>query len=403
MKDKHIIIDCNSLQTGTASWIIVDETGLHTTLHGQLTALTDIAKQAQVTAIVPGQDTVLTSVTLPKMNRQRLLQALPFALEEQLIADVSELHFAIGEHQPNQPIPVAIVAQQKMQQWLNLLQQADIAPTMMIPTTFALPLTAGNWQGRIENNISSIRTGEYSGFACDVDNLATCLTSTLYTTENKPECLHLYHLANQSVALKVNTLLINEISQTQQELLENSAQWIRQAPVINLLQGRYQPKQGVSRVKKTWILSAGLAASALIVTVLSNVVSFFILHHQVNTLEVAINKIYKQNFPAATSIVAPQERMTEKLKKLTGQAHKNILLNELAVVGSSLKKINGIHLDSFDFRDEQINIVVTANTFDNLDTFVQAITAQGFVAKQQNAAVAGTQVKANLLIRAGQS
>src|SRR3990167_2701534 len=95
--------------------------------------LSMLAENKEVLVLVPAEDIVLTQVQLPKMNRSRLLKALPFALEDQLIAEIDTLHFATGAYQAEGHLPVAIVSHQKMKSWLAQLQILNIKPDQFIP------------------------------------------------------------------------------------------------------------------------------------------------------------------------------------------------------------------------------------------------------------------------------
>jgi len=53
------------------------------------------ARGRRVLLIIPNEDVVLTSVKIPSKNKKQLLQAIPFALEENLAEDIEDLHFSI--------------------------------------------------------------------------------------------------------------------------------------------------------------------------------------------------------------------------------------------------------------------------------------------------------------------
>lgn len=54
-----------------------------------------------------------------------------------------------------------------------------------------------------------------------------------------------------------------------------------------------------------------------------------------------------------------------------------------------------------EFREQQLVLDVTSTSFDHLDAFTRSLATQGLNVKQQNAATAGEQVKATLMIRVG--
>ena len=89
-----------------------------------LGALKDAAAMAvgkQVIVLVPGTDVILTSVTVPTRNRNRMAAAVPYLLEEQLAADVDESHFALGERDAEGRVAVAVVSRARMDAWLAAL------------------------------------------------------------------------------------------------------------------------------------------------------------------------------------------------------------------------------------------------------------------------------------------
>lgn len=375
---KQLLIYIQKENPEKASWISIDETGViqHAVVSGDLSDLSQFANSHDVCLIVPGEDVLLTQVTLPKLNRQRLLQAVPFTLEEKLIDDIQNLHFSIGDYQSNNTLPVAVVAKQKMEQWLNPLKALGLIPSRMLPSTLAIPHATICHH----NHISIVRHDLYNGFVCDKEHLNTYLD-----------------LQN------TNRTMLNEINLTDENILENMHQWILEQPVINLLQGPYQSRQKTTLTKKIWLGAAALASAWVLLVFLNNLVAYVILHQASNKTEQAINKIYKQHFPEATTIVAPRERIEAKLKKITAQTNKNDLLILLSRVGNSLNKTPDIHLQNLDFRDNRLNLTVLSSSFANLDSFTQLLKEQGLTIKQQSADMAGTQVKANIFINKGAS
>ena len=72
--------------------------------------------------LVPGVDVLLTSVALPKMSSSKLKMAVPFALEENVAENVSQLHFSIGGRK-GESYPVAVTNNNKMKLLLLLAKE----------------------------------------------------------------------------------------------------------------------------------------------------------------------------------------------------------------------------------------------------------------------------------------
>ena len=391
------------LHAQQASWLIIDENDQtqQSMTRGNLADLMPLTENCKIEVIVPGQTILLTAAELPKLNAQRLIQALPFTLEEQLIDDVHTLHFAIGEYQSNGSFPVAVIAQEKMATWLAELAQANITPDTLIPATLALPFTPDNWYACIYDEIGIVRTGHYTGFSCDKENLQTFLELQLSEAEQKPACIHLYNFSTTPTTIKLNSTTLNEMTLGEDQFLEHIAKWTATYSFINLLQGPYKPIRKSTATKKIWLVVGCLAIAWTGLALFSNLGSLLILHHATATSEQLINKIYQRNFSQASSVVAPRQRMEEKLKKLSIATNNNNFLSILSLIGNNLPKAKSIQLLSMDFHDNQLTLSVSATTFDSLDSFTRALTQQGLHVKQQSAGIAGSAVKANLLISQG--
>lgn len=383
MMQKRLIIYLTPALSRQASWILLNESNkiIESVERGELEKLS-VPKDYDVIVVVPAEDVLLTHAQLPKMSRQRLLQALPFALEEQLIDDVSELHFAVGDYQEDGTVPVAVVSQQKMTAWLSLFAQFGIAPRAFIPDIFALDYMPNSWTINTYNQFCVVRTGKFSGFACEQDNLETLLQ---------------LKLAEEAESNSIN-LIRSQHSEI--EMLERIAQEFPTLAFINLLQGGFHPKPQTSKTRKIWLNACYLGIILIALIFVRDLVSYIILHRQTTKIETAINKIYRANFPQATAVVAPRDRMTQKLKTLAGAASSNNFLGLISTVGKSLPQ-GQVRIVNLDFREKQMTLEISAASFENVDTFMKALTQQGLSVKQQNAAEAGDQVKATLLIRAG--
>jgi general secretion pathway protein L len=404
MTAKRLLIYLSSYPAPYANWVAWDEAGVVQAIvsEGNIADLQAYAQGYDITVIIPGEDCLLSSATLPKLNRQRLLQALPYALEEQLIDDVQNLHFAVGEYQADGTVPVVIIKRQLIETYVAMLKQVGIEANAMIPATLALPFIPHQWQIYVLKDICLIRTGKHQGFACDHENIATFLTLQCATSAEQPESLQIYYFSNLTTALQIPHVVTQEISCAEKNVLISMSDSIPNAS-INLLQGQYASKQTSSLTKKIWRASGYIAASWIALLFLSNIVSYYILQHAVQKTELAINTIYKKHFPAATSVVAPRERMQEKLKKFSSDANKNYMLSLLGMIGNSLHQSPVIHVKQFDFREHSLTLTIVAPSFDALDRFSQSLKQQGLQVKQQSAG-AGTkdaEVKASLIINKG--
>src|SRR5205823_531655 len=113
---------------------------------------------------------------LPRMNPANLLksrawlersaakivQALPFALEEQLIDPPERLHFAFA-HEADGALAVAVTRRERMESWLAALAAAGLAPTQLAPVTLSVPLAERAWTLAFVDGEIVLRSGARTG------------------------------------------------------------------------------------------------------------------------------------------------------------------------------------------------------------------------------------------------
>ena len=103
-----LLIHYKPCDVQNVSWVFVDEHGKLTSKlsHGPLSDISALAKGRRTTILIDSSCVNLESVNVPSQNRQRQLQAVPFALEDNLAVDIEDMHFALGKKQSNDLLPV---------------------------------------------------------------------------------------------------------------------------------------------------------------------------------------------------------------------------------------------------------------------------------------------------------
>lgn len=405
MQEKLIIfLHIHSLHP---SWVVMDEQASikQCIPHGHPEALTQVAVDKEIIVLVPSEDVLLTSTTLPKMNRTRLAQVLPYALEEQLTSDVDKLHFATNETPTDGHLPVAVVSIDKMQHWLTLLQSWQIEANVFTPTVLALPLGPAIWHVAINGGMALVRTGLYEGFECDKANLNQLLTIALSSKAEKTEQIFI-HYYSQTEEMNTAENLNLTVGITLKEEFNNSLQYfsdlahhIVKSPSLNLLQGPYRAKKSkLPQIDKMWRMTSYLALTWVVLLFMYPTVSYFILSQRLNSLENQIEQIYKRQFPEASSMVAPKSRMEEKWQKLAAQVGESKLLSLIGFVGQGMSQATSVKLNRLDFQNNQLTLELSASSSDDIAKLTDYLTHQSLEVKQENASLTGTRVSATLVI-----
>lgn len=409
------IDDTSAAETGEStlalSWLAMDEAGepQGAVAHGRVQEALALAPGRQVIVLTPASDVLLTRAAVPNVGRQRLAQAIPYALEDQLGSEVEDLHFALGR-QTDQAIAVAVVARSKMDAWLGYLRDAGFEPDLLVPAVLALPYEGGTWTVLRDAAGAIARSGVQAGFAADHDNLETLLSLTIAEAgDAAPTRLRILdtpgapalHAEAWSQSLGVTVSREATAADTVAVLARNFSDDL----AINLLQGGYSRREQLEKLWRPWKPAAALLALWLVVYVGTTVSEVISLGRQSPKLQTQIEQLYLQTFPDARKVVNPKVQMQRRLDALRGnQGEGEGLLELLAQASGPLKDTPNLELRTITFKEGQLNLDLRVQDLQVLDQLKQRLAAQSKMEVEiQSASSRDNKVESRLQLRARKS
>lgn len=339
------------------------------------------AAGGRVVALTPGADVVLTTASLPTRNRKRMLAAVPFALEEQLISDIEALHFALGPVAALGPVPVAVVERGHMQQWLDDLQQVELRPDALIPEQLALPWQSGTWTLLYEAHQILVRTAPQQGFATEPALLGTLLRSALQDAgDARPERLQV-HLCvpagDELMALVTEFNLTLDLVSCDDPLALFAAYYAPEQS-INLLQGSFSRNEQYGRLWRPWRATAALLAAWIVLGMGTRIIEYQRLAHEKVALQNKIERIYHQAFPGDKNLVNPRVQMERHLAELSGGGGNGAgFLDLLAQTGAAFKATPGLTIKSLRSQNGELELELNIKDLQELDQLKQRLTSAG--------------------------
>jgi general secretion pathway protein L len=351
--------------------------------------LTEHARSREVICFAPGSDVLLTSVQLPKSALRMLAQVIPNSLEDELAQDISELHFAwpsVKKSRDSVQVPVAVVAHETMQQWLQALDDADINCDEIYPDVFMLPAVEegaapaldqgadhapdqGADQGLHPSlaltlgNTVVVRTGAYSGFSTDV-SLLEVMTQDLN--------LQRVEDTDIEVPLSIVAQAYNSYSQPTR---------------INLRQHQYRSQRKKRKGSKAAasFKPAAIAAGVLFaVAYATQVFEYVQLGQQSEQLEQAIVDTYKEAFPNEKRIVNVRAQLNQHMSSLGLEgSEKASMLALMSELESAFKANRDVRLQLLRYEADTLKMQVKANSFASLENFRKIANQSGTITVEQ--------------------
>jgi len=353
------------------------------------------------TLIVPGQWVTMMRVNLPKASPAQLKKAVPFMLEDQLIASSNTLHFVLSSQQRNGDLWVSLIEKKLLQDLLDKAKNLGLIVDEAVPDYLCVPEVKDGWHIYAEGRTVHVRLAN-QGFSID-DLQAAMAIDAFLLIEEKPASVFVdYDDGQEHTEFPIFEKYQIPITYAQKDTFSMAlfvATLQQQKLISNLLQESFAPK-GASLQNKHWLKwSAYIVGAWIIVALLFQTVEYFRLSNAVSTNQQQINTLYQQAFPNSKSMNNPQQRIQQQLDQTQKGNQRTQLLNWLYKVGTVLVPLNNnITIDNFNYASGRLVLSVTATNFQALDSLKNALTQQKLIVAQDNATTQASNVTARITI-----
>jgi len=382
-------------------WLRLEESLRPLMQSGSLEEAARQAVGARVTVLVPSEDVLLTRVNLPITNRQKILKALPYALEDQVVGDVEDMHFAAGERDAEGLLNVAVCARSCMEKWQERLKDAGLMADVMMPDCLALPLRDQHWSLFADANRFVLRSGSCQGYAFDADSRDFYL-GLLAQDAKKAEIETLDFWSEDELELPGLTI---ERQSLEGGFLQLAKTGVQSAKPVNLLQGDFSRREQLGKMWRPWRFAASVGAIWFVLSLSLAAVENAKLSAENDALKEQAVSIYKGLFPDARKVPNPRQQLEQKLKELQGgSADDKAFMELLATSGPSFTGASGVQLRSLRYKNGIMDVELEAPSLQSLDKLKQTLVETAKMDVEiQSAAAKDNKVQGRLQIKRGAS
>jgi len=391
-------------------WVNTDSSGSCTSAvkRGSLGDAADAAAGNRIALLLSPSQILRLFSNIPLKGKAKIMQALPFALEEQLAQDVDDLHFAIGERNAEGGIPVAVVARDAFEDTLEEARSAGLAPDAVMSLADSIPLFPSTTTAWIDGDTATIRTADET-FSIDADELTTILdmrfpldvdATSDDTADGEPapaKHIKVYCDAPahdrfadmfESLRLRVESLDVLLIEDHGIAQLANSLADTGRKQGVNLLQAAYAVKKQLFTLSPAWKLAGALAVVFAVLTLIGDSLSLMQLNRQEQALDAAAAETLSKAFPGTGEVADPWGQLQSRMRAAgsTANASGPGFIEALNVLANAVDKTKGIEFEALSFRNNVIDLRLSAPAVDVLDTLAREVNNSGlFSAEIQSA------------------
>jgi general secretion pathway protein L len=380
-------------------WVKLDQKGqVDAGIAGDLQSLPVDAGVDRVIAIVPGEQVVSRAISLPVRNRQKLLAAIPYAVEDELIDAVDDLHFALLQASRDGRVNYAYVAKRIIDDWLGSCSQSGLPVDALLPDYLLLPLQPAGVTVLVQASDQRvlIRMGRYQGITIDSEMLP------LWLHEQPPEARLV--VGDEALAERLASHGAGKV--VVQPAGRDLPGWLRESAPLEsagLLQGDYQAtgdKLGPGRYRAV----AALLVLALLIKLAGDFAELNWLTQRHERLLEKTASLYQQLFPGARVVPGKvRVQLKNRIEELR-QGHGGSEFSQLLMFAGKRLMQAGARIEELQFRDGMLVLVCTMGDFSQLDAVKQALQNESSIdARLVQSGAKGNKVQARFEITGNQA
>lgn len=404
-----------------ANWIAVDSSGARrgSPSTGMLSDAKGDIGDRDVIVLVPSAEVLTTSVDIPIRGGAKLQAALPYALEEYLADDVEKLHFAAGSRRASGRTPVSVVNHERLQSWLEILDNADINASSIVADSYGLARIPGtismllaedqvyiNDGGDIELVMQDVSPGDALAAIGALDDGVVEEDEIESDASPLPRHVLVYCEAGDEERYQHDWIAMRqELDSVDVKLLADGimprlAVTVATGAGINLLQGVYGIKKEYGGLFKPWKYAAMLLLAFGIVGIGAKATDYYLLLQQEAELQQMFNTEYRQIIPGAPETDDPT-RVVASLRARAGTVTSApVFLQSMEQLSRAMQENREARIEAISYRAGVVDVRVTAPNVAMLDNIQKAVGQNGqFQATIQSTDQDGEKVNSRIQIQ----
>ncbi len=288
-----------------------------------------LPKANSVDLVFDASDVFITGVEPPKLAEGKLRLALPTMLEDRLLADAADCHFAFrptraSTGEESSSLPVAVIDRGLLTRAIDAVTESGYRVRAAYSEIYTVPPpAAGVLSVRVDRGRGIARSGSHEGFAFDLGDEPPP-TLALAVRQLGIKRIHAYGKdAPRLVALA-------EALRVQVEVHPNEVDLASTDDAVNLLQGAFAqggmmgsflPGGGLPGINaRSLRVPLAWAGVAVLVAVVGMNIYYLKLDGEARAIRGQMEASFRSNFPQATAVVDPIEQTKRQLADLRSRA-----------------------------------------------------------------------------------
>ncbi len=345
-----------------AMWLLLDDESGVVRLRGEGDLATfaeltrNISWSGQTRVLLPAEQVLLTTATIPAKQRRQMLAAIPYVVEESLATDVEHCHFAAGARQGAET-GIAVIEQERLRHLLDRLDQVGIVPSSVTPDVLHLPL-AGTVTILVDGPRALLRQSSTRGLGQELSLLP--VSTSLLGAETQQLVVYVHPSEQQSTQLYLSQVEASFAGEVEVVALEETPfEFLCRSfdvQAIDLLQGKFSIVGHEAERRSGWRAVGVVAAVAFVLQVGLLLAEGIYLNVKAGQYGKEAGELYAEVFPADRDVRDMRRRWQAHL----GGGHGNARGEFLTLFGDVSRHLgsSNLILENVNFNESRGDLIL---------------------------------------------
>ena len=345
-----------------------------------------------ITVVIPSEQVLMLSCSVPGRNSGQIRQALPYALEEHVATDIETMHIAVGPIKSGQPIHCALIEKEQIGLWKSWLANYEIDADVLVSQAQLASSETNDCTVFIDGHQATIVNNQAS---------ATCEREDLVAMLEPLEIDNIFIIGSALTDLE-RSQIDTEIHITEQ--LDGTVYLVERLTKdnpINLFQGEYAVENSKGGVQKQMTKLAKLAALWLVVYLGGLAIQGGWLSYQADQLAQANRESYAELFPQDSIPITTAQlrrRLENKIRSNEPEQQSKApqFVQLLSASAAAMAAKGSIQSLSYNQNKYEMTVEILLRNYDQVEQIEADLAQQGLKSEMVSAGSVDGGIKARL-------
>ncbi|HYW75201.1 MAG TPA: type II secretion system protein GspL [Gammaproteobacteria bacterium] len=355
--------------------------------------------------LMPGIYARAVSAHIPARGRDKILRALPFALEESFASDPEALFFALPANLQGPQQKAVAVERALLEKGLATLQEQGLKVQHIVPDYLALPWQQGQWTVLADADMLYVRHGMAAGFTMESNLGWQMLGEQLEASgeEDRPEIVRYMRGREPYGSVPRLDILQADPEPYAEGLLGVVPQGLAAPPAIDLRQGPYSLRKEWLPQLRPWFPAAASLGLVILLGLTAFGASWYQASRTRDALAHKIRTRYQQILPHSgwQGESTARDVIEGKLNNRGNSTSHTGFLDLLNSVAQATRDNSSIRIKSMNYQNGQLELHVHAPTVAALDDLRSKLGKAGAQTTVRSANQTSSGVEGSLMLNNG--